>query len=297
MVSIIIPSRSRLFLQKTVDDILNKAKGEIEVIVVLDGYWPDVPLRDDKRVIVVHHGELRSNFGLRASVNCGVAISKGEYIMKIDDHCAFDEGFDLKMTETCEDNWVVVPRLYSLKDDGWTKDEAGRAPFDCGYVTYPLTAGTLSGKPWTWRNENRTDVLIDDCMLSAGACYLMKRSHWDKLGLLDEKNYGPFPSLENLEVCLKTWLSGGRVVTNKKTWCAHRWGGKGPKNKGWGYSNNQVKKMYENRHAAVNYTNDFWLNNKWPDRKYDFEWLIEKFWPVPGWPDNWKEEIYNNQNA
>jgi hypothetical protein len=20
-----------------------------------------------------------------------------------------------------------------------------------------------------------------------------------------------------------------------------------------------------------------------------FAWLIEKFWPIPGWPDDWKE--------
>src|SRR3989344_876103 len=185
MISVIISSRSNLYLQKTVDDVLNKAKGEVEVIVVLDGYWPEVLLKDDKRVIVIHHGELRSNFGLRTSVNRGVSVSRGEYIMKIDDHCALDEGFDVK--------------------------------------------------------------LVADCMLSAGACYFMKRSHWNKLGLLDEKNYGAFPSLENLEVCLKTWLSGGRVVTNKKTWCAHRWGERGIKSKGWNYSNNQTRKSKENR--------------------------------------------------
>ena len=291
MISVIISSRSNLYLQKTVDDVLNKAKGEVEVIVVLDGYWPEVLLKDDKRVIVIHHGELRSNFGLRTSVNRGVAVSRGEYIMKIDDHSALDEGFDIKLMADCQDNWIITPRIYSLKDDGWTKDDAGRTPFDAGYVTYPPVEGTLSGKPWKRWCENRKDVLIDDCMLSAGACYFMKRSHWNQLGLLDEKNYCAFPSLENLEVCLKTWLSGGRVVTNKKTWCAHRWGERGIKSKGWNYSNNQTRKCLENRPVAVKYTNDFWLNNRWPDRIHDFEWLIAKFWPVPGWPENWKEEI------
>ncbi|MBI2634983.1 MAG: glycosyltransferase family 2 protein [Parcubacteria group bacterium] len=291
MLSVIIPSRSDAYLQKTVDDVLNKAKGEVEVVVVLDGYWPGTMVRDDKRVIVIHHGELRSNFGLRTSVNRGVLVSRGKYIMKIDDHVALDEGFDVKLAADCKDDWVVVPRLYALKDEGWTKDNAGRAPFDAGYVTYPLKDGTLSGKPWSGWLESRKEILIDDCMLSAGACYFMKREHWNKLGLLDEKNYGAFPSFENLEVCLKTWLGGGRVVTNKKTWCAHRWGERGPKHKGWDYSNEQVRKIHENRRAAINYTNDFWLNNKWPDRIYDFDWLIDKFWPVPDWPENWKEEI------
>ena len=35
-VSIIIPSRNEMFLSQTVDDIFNKAKGDFEVIVVLD---------------------------------------------------------------------------------------------------------------------------------------------------------------------------------------------------------------------------------------------------------------------
>jgi hypothetical protein len=163
-------------------------------------------------------------------------------------------------------------------------------------VTYPPKEGSLTGKPWNEWRENRKHILVDDCMLTAGGYYFMKRSHWDKLGFLEEKNYGAFPSFENLEVSLKTWLSGGRVVTNKKTWCAHRWGARGPKNKGWQYSNNQIRQYLKNRPAAVSYTNDFWLNNRWRKRKYDFEWLINKFWPVPGWPDNWKEEIYGKSN-
>ena len=50
LVSIIIPSRNEPFLQHTIDDILAKAAGEIEVIVVLDGYWPTFELKQDPRV-------------------------------------------------------------------------------------------------------------------------------------------------------------------------------------------------------------------------------------------------------
>ena len=41
MLSVIIPSRNEVFLQQTIDDVLRNAVGEIEVIAVLDGYWPE----------------------------------------------------------------------------------------------------------------------------------------------------------------------------------------------------------------------------------------------------------------
>ena len=38
--SVIVPARNELFLNKTVDDLFAKAHGDVEVIAVLDGYWP-----------------------------------------------------------------------------------------------------------------------------------------------------------------------------------------------------------------------------------------------------------------
>ena len=46
-VSVIIPSRNERFLTKTVIDLLAKAQGDIEIIAVLEGYWPDPPLPED----------------------------------------------------------------------------------------------------------------------------------------------------------------------------------------------------------------------------------------------------------
>src|SRR3989344_7204803 len=100
-VSVIIPSRNEIFLSKTIQDILAKAQGEIEVIAVLEGYWPQEEKRefwstpaiiDDPRVIYLHHGQPK---GLRRSMNEGVAIAKGRFVMKVDAHCMFGEGFDV----------------------------------------------------------------------------------------------------------------------------------------------------------------------------------------------------------
>lgn len=45
----------------------------------------------------------------------------------------------------------------------------------------------------------------------------------------------------------------------------------------------------------INWSAEYWMNNRWKDRKRDLEWLIDKFWPVPTWPENWKE--LKNGNA
>lgn len=36
--------------------------------------------------------------------------------------------------------------------------------------------------------------------------------------------------------------------------------------------------------------------NLWVNKNKDFFIKhIEKFWPVPGWPDNWKEVLYGSK--
>jgi glycosyltransferase involved in cell wall biosynthesis len=289
MLSVIIPSRSDQYLQKTVDDLLAKAEGQIEVIVVLDGIWSN--LRDDPRVVVLHHGEVHDNVGMRGSINAGMRIARGEYVMKIDEQCMVDQGFDVKLIADYKDNWVVIPRRYRLEPESWTLIEDGRQPIDYMYIAYPYerpfdkTCGLHGAE---WKRPERKDVLIDDTMSWQGSCYFMKKNYWDKLFPegLDDKNYGTFTQ-EAQEIGNKVWLSGGRLVVNKKTWYAH-WH-KGKHGKGYGFSNEQYKRHLEGTERGRLYCIDYWLNTK--DYAYDFKWLLEKFWPVPTWPANWQEQI------
>ena len=109
--SIIIPSRNEKFLQNTITDLLSKGRN-IEVIAVLDGYWPAPPLQDDKRLVILHKGKAE---GMRPAINNGVSIASGEYVMKLDGHCMIDKGFDEKLNADCEDNWIVIPRRQPLE--------------------------------------------------------------------------------------------------------------------------------------------------------------------------------------
>ena len=277
MVSIVIPSRSDQFLQQTIDDLLEKAEGEIEIIVVLDGYWPNPILRDDPKVIILHQGMVHDNVGMRGGINAGIDIARGDYIMKIDEHCMVDQGFDTKLKADCEDNWLVIPRRYRLDADKWEIIEDGRPPID--YMYLENKGGYLHGTEW--KRPERENILIDDTMSFQGSCWFMKKKFWDEvIGPMDDINYGPFAN-EAQEIGNKAWLNGGAVKVNKKTWYAH-W----HRNKaGNGFNHEQQRKFRESVTKGRNYSADFWLGNKWDKRVRDFEWLIEKFWPVPSWPD------------
>lgn len=280
-VSVIIPSRNEQFLSQTIDDLFVKATGDIEVIAVLDGYWPEPPLKNYDNLILVHRPEPQ---GMRPAINSAANIAKGKYLMKCDAHCMFAEGFDEVLQADCNDNWVVIPRRYSLDAENWTILETGKAPIDAHYLRYPyhdLTHIAMHGTVWNDRQRERQDILIDDEMSSQGSCWFMSKTHfWDCLDGLHAFGYGPFVQ-EFQEIGNKTWLSGGAVKINKKTWYAHLHKGK---RYGRGYFIGSKEVQYGNRYS-VNY----WMENKWPDRKYDLKWLIDKFWPVPTWPENWIE--------
>lgn len=303
MISVIIPSRSDQYLQKTVDDLFAKAEAEIEVIVVYDGRWANPILKDDPRLIQIHQGEIHNNLGMRAAINAGMDVAKGEYVMKIDEQCMVDQGFDVKLAADCEDNWVVIPRRWRLDPEKWmltTESENDlRPPVDYMYLAYPYerafdkTCG-LHGAEWKERYYERKDILIDDTMSWQGSCYFLKKSYWNQLFPegLDDVNYGNFTQ-EAQEIGNKVWLSGGRLIVNKKTWYAH-WH-KGSKGKGYGFSNEQYERHMDGTERGRVFCIDYWINDRWSSRIHDFAWLLAKFWPVPGWPDNWPQQIQKDK--
>ena len=64
--SIIIPARNEVYLQRTIEDVLQNITADTEIIAVCDGYWPDPAINDHPRVNIIHHSEAR---GQRQSIN------------------------------------------------------------------------------------------------------------------------------------------------------------------------------------------------------------------------------------
>lgn len=272
MLSVIIPSRESSYLQKTVDDLIANAIDPIEVVVVLDGYWPENFDWKTKGIKVIH----QDAFGMRAAINTGVAYSTGKFIMKVDEHCKFDHGYDRRLFSAGGDKSVVIPRRYRLEPDTWTVIEDGRPPID--YMYLQNKNGYMHGTEW----KKKSEVMIDYTMSFQGSCWYMPRSFWDSIiGPLDDINYGQFAN-EAQEIGNKAWLGGGEVIVNKNTWYAH-WH---RDRRGYGFSSLQKKEFSDSIEAGRRFCFDFWVNNRWDKRVRDFSWLVERFSPLPedaGW--------------
>jgi hypothetical protein len=147
----------------------------------------------------------------------------------------------------------------------------------------------MHGKKWTHGNlgltsyygpENeKKNIPIDDIIAFQGSCWFCHKNRFlDLDGFYLGKHSHTFYQ-EALELSFKFWLSGGKAVVNKNTWFAH-WHKQEPP--GFGLKRSDKIK-------AENYCTWYWLNDKWPKRTRDIKWLIDKFMPMPGWPENWEE--------
>ena len=265
MLSVIIAARNEIYLERTIRNILDNARGDIEVIVILDGYLPDPPIdMHDNRVYFYHYPE---SIGQRAAINKGVEFSKGKYIMKLDAHCAVDEGFDIKLAADCEYDWTVVPRMYNLNHETWQPKLHKRTD----YMYISCAEGKLLRAEYYGSKQPKNDKLIDDTMCCMGPGWFMHKDRFIELGGMDE-NHGGWGQM-GVEIGCKAWLSGGKLIVNKKTWFAHWFRG----NVGFPYHITG-----HNVEVARKYSQDLWLNNKWEKATRKFEWMIEKFNP-PGW--------------
>ena len=272
-VSIIIPSRNEQFLSKTILDLLAKARGEIEVIAILDGWWIE-PVQDpENRVHYIHWTESR---GMRAGINAGVAIAKGKYVMKLDAHCMVAEGFDVVLAEVCQDNWVCVPTRQRLDPENWVIDNGGRPPIN--YLYMDRSNDGVNFKEWREKNKDRSldEIKIDDLISCQGSCYFLPRDYFYELELLDEEHYGSFRK-DPQEVTFKAWCSGGRCVRVKDTWYAHLHKGN---RYGRGYSTNRADWV-----KGDEYVKRWFTDSAWDKQTKPFAWLMQKFSDMPGWED------------
>jgi len=304
--SIIIPARNEMFLKKTIEDLLANIEGDTEIIAVLDGCWPDPPIEDHPKVTLIHHSEA---VGQRAACNEAARLSKAKYIMKVDAHCAFDKGFDVKMMADMQDNWTMVPIMRNLHAFDWVC-EAGHRRYqgpsgpckECGKETKMDVVWIAKTNPastsYCFDSEPHFQYFNDfkrrpeykgeltESMSLQGSCFMCTREKYSELNLCDEE-FGSWGS-QGLEVACKTWLSGGRVVVNHKSWYAHMFRTTGGD---FGFPYPLSGRQVEN---AKKTAKDIFFNNKWGKQVKPLSWLIEKFWPVPGWTEEKLKEVRDN---
>jgi len=306
--SILIPARNEEFLGITIEDVLKNTSDKTEVIAVLDGYTTDVPqIPDDPRVTIIHNA---TSVGQRAATNQAARLSQSKYVMKLDAHCSFDKDLDTKMLEAIKghDSWTMAPLMRNLHAFDWVCNNGHRryqgpsGPcLECGEETKKdiIWIGKKSPQSTSFcfdqephfqyfnefkkRPEGQGD--ITETMSLQGSCFMLTRDKYFELNICDE-SLGSWGN-QGIEVACKTWLTGGSVMVNQKTWFAHMFRTQGG-DFGFPYDN-PGKRVQECKKKI----RDTILDNKIPNQTRPLSWLIERFWPVPGWSEEMRQKIKN----
>lgn len=294
--SILIPARNEEFLARTVEDILANSEADTEVIVVLDGEWANPPIAQHPRVVVVY---LPESIGQRAATNLACKLSKAKYVMKVDAHCAFEKGFDRVLIEGMQNDWTVVPTMRNLHAFDWVckcgfshyQDKGSMCP-ECKKemvkkMVWEPRKGTrnysycFDSEPhfqyfraYSERPEGKGD--LTETMSLQGSAFMLTREKYWELDICSE-SFGSWGS-QGIEVAVKTWLSGGKVMCNHNTWYAHMFRTK--QANGFGFPYPQSSKQIDN---AKKTARDLFFNGKWDKAIHPLSWLVERFMPIPGW--------------
>jgi hypothetical protein len=300
--SILIPGRNEMFLARTVADLLEHIEAKTEIIVGLDGAWADPTIPQDPRVTVFYVPE---SIGQRAMTNQLCRLAKGKYVMKLDAHCAVRQGFDKSMIKAFKregDNVTMVPTMRNLHAFDWVCPDGHRRYQ--GPSGPCITAGC--GKPTTrdvvWIAKTRPEsnsFCFDaephfqyfneytkrpgwggdmvETMSLQGSCFMLTREQYWRLNICDEQ-FGSWGS-QGIEVACKTWLSGGRVLVNRRTWYAHMFRTQGG-DFGFPYPISG-----KDQDAAKKHAREVFFKSTWPHQTRPLAWLVDKFWPVRGWTE------------
>lgn len=305
--SILIPGRNEEFLGVTIKNILENIEGNTYVIAVLDGYDTPIPeLPQDPRIFYI---KLEKSIGQRAATNLACRIAKTKYVMKADAHVSFSKGFDRVLMETMQDDWTVMPLMRNLHGFDWVCPNGHKryqGPeglcVECKQPTHKeiVWVGKDNPKSWLFRfdrdlhfqywRDHQKDFTGDfvETMTIPGSCFMCTREKYNELNLCDE--YLGSWGQQGVEVACKTWLSGGKVMVNKRCWYAHMFRTQA----GFSFPYQQSGSGQE---RARTLTKDIFMNDKWGKAQKKFQWLIDKFSPVPGWEKNiTKGAIYYTDN-
>jgi hypothetical protein len=326
-VSILIPARKEMFLKNTIEDILKNIEADTEVIAVMDGEWSDPGIPQHERVNIIYVPEAigqRAGTNIACRLSNAKYVMKIDAHCAFDK--GFDRKM-LQAFEKTGDNVTMVPVMRNLWVFDWKCMKCGKRTYQgptlkkCVETNYKRTGRPCEGtdikrkiiwqgkerpqstsyrfdaephfqyfSDYTKRPEYKKDLErtgLTETMSLQGSFFMCTRKKYWELKLSDETlgNWGN----QGIEVACKTWLSGGRVLVNHRTWYAHLFRTQGgdfgfP----WPNSGKETQKTKEN-------VRDLLWNKKWPKQKYPVSWLVKKFWPVPGWTEEQLEILKKHE--
>lgn len=182
--SILIPARNELYLQKTIDDIRDNSLLSSEELEILFA-------EDDGR-------------GQRKTTNLLARRARGKYLMKVDAHCSFSRGFDKALLEQMDNKTILAPLLMPLDGPTWSingKKKMAQFMFDTNFVM------------------QHAEGEAGESMCLQGSAWMVSKENYWKWNLGDDSM--PSWGGQGVELGIKAFMNGGRCMTTDRAYYGH----------------------------------------------------------------------------
>lgn len=223
---VILTWNSEKYIGSCIESILSNVEVQNEVIVVDNGSHDatrDI-VRSFDRVVLV---ELDRNMGTTVPRNMGIESSseRSKYICVLDSDTVVSKGTFEKLVDVFEKNeGIGLAAPYMFHTDGMRQNSFKKFPTlfqklsKLSPVGFMCRWGESDESYENWTSDRDEDFFDVDYAISA--CWLVKRDALDRVGLFDEKI---FYSPEDVDLCLRIWKGGYRVVAVPGTRIVHHY--------------------------------------------------------------------------
>lgn len=197
---------------------IDRTEREVEVFVI-DGNsrdeTPEILSRFEEEHVQLEVIMLQKNLGTTVPRNIGIEKSKGEFLLFLDSDTVVKPGLLSNLPKTLEEDpkiGVLAPRL--LYRDGTIQPSCKKFPT----LPIKLTKFIPSKKLRQWASNRELyreeiysksfdqPIEVDHCI---SAVWLVRRKVMKEIGGFDERIfYAP----EDVDLCLRTWLAGYKVI-------------------------------------------------------------------------------------
>ena len=203
-VSVIITALDEPYLDRTIEDIIEKSGTALKEIIVVDDFSKEQIKNSNAKVY-----RNSSRKGLIWGRNFAADKAVSDVIVSVDPHVKIiSDNWLEPLLKKLEDNGkcIAYPKTYCLDPETWVE-------FNTEVPGYRTT--------WDWKMDFKWIKGASDTNESpavAGHCFSFKKEWWDKCGRFDDKMTGW--GGENIDFSLRTWLFGGSVEY-VDCWVAH----------------------------------------------------------------------------
>jgi GT2 family glycosyltransferase len=206
--AIVLAWKAEPLLRRSVESLLTSAKVEMEVVVVDNGCTTDdvEVLGRLPGVIVVGDG---NNIGFSGGCNLGVAASSGEYVALVNGDAIVEPTTLARLVEELDQPDIgIAAGAIRLADEPELLNSRGNE-------VHVLGVSWIGGF-----RERETRSEPTDTPGAMGACLVVRRAHWDRMGGFDD-HY--FAYHEDADLSIRTWRVGLRVVNVPDAVALHRY--------------------------------------------------------------------------